>query len=115
MTDRILRKAIEKIDGMPRQELKRIMVSQLMTSDLLQSLLENSREGHCVLQDGLIRYANVSFGTMIPTNRLYLSRSEGHHLDEIVTAETRKTNGNDDQEKEVVERIRQIIAKGGAR
>ena len=60
MTDRILRKAIEKIDGMPRQELKRIMVSQLMTSDLLQSLLENSREGHCVLQDGLIRYANVS-------------------------------------------------------
>ena len=85
MTDRILRKAIEKIDGMPRQELKRIMVSQLMTSDLLQSLLENSREGHCVLQDGLIRYANVSFGTMIPTNRLYLSRSEGHHLDEIVT------------------------------
>lgn len=36
-------------------------------------------------------------------------------LDEIVTAETRKTNGNDDQEKEVVERIRQIIAKGGAR
>ena len=87
MTDRILRKAIEKIDGMPRQELKRIMVSQLMTSDLLQSLLENSREGHCVLQDGLIRYANVSFGTMIPTNRLYLSRSEGHHLDEIVTDE----------------------------
>ena len=87
MTDRILRKAIEKIDGMPRQELKRIMVSQLMTSDLLQSLLENSREGHCVLQDGLIRYANVSFGTMIPTNRLYLSRSEGHHIDEIVTDE----------------------------
>ncbi len=87
MTDRILRKAIEKIDSMPRAELKRIMLSQLTMTDLLQSLMENSREGHCVLQDGLIRYANVSFGTMIPTNRLYLSRSEGHHLDEVVTDE----------------------------
>lgn len=36
-------------------------------------------------------------------------------LDEIVTAETGKTNGKDDQEKEVVERIREIIARGGAR
>lgn len=36
-------------------------------------------------------------------------------LEEIMTAETGKTNGNDDQEKEVVERIRQIIANGGAR
>lgn len=36
-------------------------------------------------------------------------------LDEIVMAETEKTKGKDDQEKEVVERIREIIARGGAR
>lgn len=36
-------------------------------------------------------------------------------LDEIMTVETEKTKGSDGQDKEVVEKIREIITRGGAR
>ena len=85
MSDRILRKAIDRIGNMPAGEIRRLVVRQLEKSDMLELLMENDNVGHCVLSDGLIVYANVLFGTLLPTNRVYLGRSEGHSLDEIIT------------------------------
>lgn len=85
MNGRLLRKAFERLDSMPSDELKNLVSQQISRNDMLEALIENDKVGHCVLSQDLIVYANVIFATLLPTNRLYMGRSEGHRLDEIIT------------------------------
>ena len=73
------------MDSLPRGELRRLIQKQIEETDMLETLIENDNVGHCVLSEGLIVYTNVLFFTLLPTNRVYLSRSEGHRLDEIIS------------------------------
>ena len=85
MSSKMLRKALSRIDSMPERELKRLMALQVAETDMLESLLENGKVGHCVLSNQVIRYVNTPFCTLLPTNRLYLGRAEGRRLDELIT------------------------------
>ena len=85
MSNRLLRKAVSKIDSMPEKEIKRLIALQMRETDMLEALLENGKVGHCVLDGDIICYANTLFCTLLPTNRLYLGRAEGRRLDELVT------------------------------
>ena len=85
MSNRLLKKAVSKIDSMPEKEIKRLIALQMRESEMLEALLESGKTGHCVLSDDIIRYANTLFFTLLPSNRLYLGRAEGHRLDEIIT------------------------------
>ena len=69
MSSKMLRKALSRIDSMPERELKRLMALQVAETDMLESLLENGKVGHCVLSDQVIRYVNTPFCTLLPTNR----------------------------------------------
>ena len=85
MSNRLLKKAVSKIDSMPEKEIKRLITLQMTETEMLEALLEKGKVGHCVLEGDIICYANTLFFTLLPTNRLYLGRAEGHRLEELVT------------------------------
>lgn len=89
MSNKMLRKAMKKLEAMPEAQLKKLIALQLAESDLHEALLEHGNEGYCVLDSRRrIVYANSHFGILLPSNRQFLGRSEGHELCQIITDAT---------------------------
>lgn len=85
MTDKMLRKALERIDSMPRSEFRRLVQKRIEHGELLEELLETGQLGQAVMKDGRLLYANTLFMTLLPTNRKFLGRCEGRLVDEVLT------------------------------
>ena len=85
MSNRLLKKVLSRIGSLENKELERLIYKQIAEADMLSALLENGRTGHCILsRDGYIKYANTSFFTLLPSNRVYLNKAEGKHLKDII-------------------------------
>ena len=45
MSNRLLKKAVSKIDSMPEKEIKRLIALQMRESEMLEALLESGKTG----------------------------------------------------------------------
>lgn len=85
MSNRLLKKALNRIGSLENKELDRLIQKQIAEADMLSALLESGRYGHCVLsRDGYIKYANSSFFTLLPADRSFINKAEGKRLRDII-------------------------------
>ena len=86
MSNRLLKRALNRIDQVPKKEVEKLVRMQIAEADMLDAILEESPVGHLLVRNGVIRYVNTSFCTLIPTDRRYLSKNaEGKHIKTLVT------------------------------
>ena len=86
MSNRLLKRALNRIDQVPKKEVEKLVRMQIAEADMLDAILEESPVGHLLVRNGVIRYVYTSFCTLIPTDRRYLSKNaEGKHIKTLVT------------------------------
>ncbi len=85
MSNRLLKRAMNHIDQLPRSEFENLIWRQIAEADMLSVILDSGKVGHCVIsKDGNVIYTNTLFFALLPTDRSYLNNSEGCRLGDIL-------------------------------
>ena len=85
MSNKLLKRAIDRLDQFPKKEVEKLVRMQIAEADMLDAILEESPIGHLLIKDKIIRYVNTSFCTLLPTDRRYLRKNaEGKHIKDLV-------------------------------
>lgn len=85
MSNKLLKRALDRLDQFPKKEVEKLVRMQIAEADMLDAILEESPIGHLLIKDKIIRYVNTSFCTLLPTDRRYLRKNaEGKHIKDLV-------------------------------
>lgn len=108
MSNRMLKKAMNRIGEFHNKELEELIKKQIAEADMFEAILDGARTGHCVVSEtGSVKYANSTFFRLIPTNKAIKSRYEGKKVYELITdkeiltyLKTLKLSSSSDEPKE---------------
>lgn len=83
MGTRLLKKALERYE-LPNEELLNLIKDNIAEADLYKIILDKTPQGHLILLNSRIKYVNIAFMSMIPTNRKLFNEIEDKLYEDFI-------------------------------